>query len=211
MKIVMIGMQGCGKGTQAQKISRKYNIPHISTGDMFREAMSKETPMGLIAKEYVNNGKLVPDEITTNLVRERIAQPDCVNGFILDGYPRNLSQLQDYYKDNSFDYAVFMDVDEEVVINRIKSRRTCEKCGKVYSTQTYSNPTCECGGNLIVREDEKALDERIRIYKEQTFPLISFFEEKGILARIDVKNLKETEPEKQIEEVFNKITNILGE
>lgn len=212
MKIAILGIQGCGKGTQAQKISKYYKIPHISTGEMFRQAMSKNTKMGKVAKSYINCGKLVPDEITTNLVKERISNPDCKNGYILDGYPRNLSQLKDFEKDNKFDHVIYINTDEEIVIKRIKSRRTCEKCGQIYSTLNYSKSICEkCGSKLVIREDEKALDERIANYKTLTFPLVDYFKNQGTLREIDTRLLKSKEQIKEIEEVFDKIKKFLGE
>ena len=168
MKLTILGIQGCGKGTQAKRIAKEYGIPHISTGDIFRKAMAEQTPLGVEAQGYVNSGNLVPDSLTINLVKERVAQEDCANGYILDGFPRNMAQAEAF--EAQLDKAIYIDVDEDTVIKRIKARRTCEKCGEIYSTETYDKAECsKCGGKLIIREDEKSIDTRIQIYKTETF------------------------------------------
>ena len=211
MKLTILGIQGCGKGTQAKRIAKEYGIPHISTGDIFRKAMAEQTPLGKEAQGYVNSGNLVPDSLTINLVKERVAQEDCANGYILDGFPRNMAQAEAFV--DQLDKAIYIDVDEDTVIKRIKARRTCEKCGEIYSTETYDKDTCsKCGGKLIIREDEKSIDTRIQIYKTETFPLVEYFNTKGKLVSIDTEAVrsKYTEAEDQINGIFNVIKESLG-
>ena len=211
MKLTILGIQGCGKGTQAKRIAKEYGIPHISTGDIFRKAMAEQTPLGVEAQGYVNSGNLVPDSLTINLVKERVAQEDCANGYILDGFPRNMAQAEAF--EAQLDKAIYIDVDEDTVIKRIKARRTCEKCGEIYSTETYDKAECsKCGGKLIIREDEKSIDTRIQIYKTETFPLVGYFESKGKLVSIDTESIRSqfTEAEDQINGIFNEIKKSLG-
>ena len=211
MKLTIIGIQGCGKGTQAKKIAKEYNIPHISTGDIFRKAMAEQTPLGKEAQSYVNSGNLVPDSLTINLVKERVKEADCANGYILDGFPRNMAQAEAFV--DQIDKAIYIDVDEDTVIKRIKARRTCEKCGEIYSTETYDKDTCaKCNGKLIIREDEKSIDTRIQIYKTETFPLVEYFNTKGKLVSIDTESVrsKYTEAEDQINGIFEVIKKSLG-
>ena len=211
MKLTILGIQGCGKGTQAKRIAKEYGIPHISTGDIFRKAMAEQTPLGVEAQGYVNSGNLVPDSLTINLVKERVAQEDCANGYILDGFPRNMAQAEAF--EAQLDKAIYIDVDEDTVIKRIKARRTCEKCGEIYSTETYDKAECsKCGGKLIIREDEKSIDTRIQIYKTETFPLVGYLESKGKLVSIDTESIRSkfTEAEDQINGIFNEIKKSLG-
>lgn len=209
MKISLLGAPGCGKGTQAKKLSACFGIPHISTGDIFRKAIAEGTELGKIAQSYMS--KLVPDEIIIALVEDRLKQPDCENGFILDGFPRTVAQGESYLKNNDFDKVIYFDIDEKTVINRILNRRTCKDCGEIYSLDSYTESTCaKCGGELIVRAEDQKIEERIQTFNELTFPLVEFFENKNMLYSLDIKHLESDKPEDQIEEVFNKILRGLG-
>ncbi len=196
MNFVFLGMPGAGKGTQAKIISKKYDIPHISTGDILREAVANKTELGLKAKKYMDEGALVPDELVVSLVKERISQPDCEKGFILDGFPRNLEQakiLEEMLNgiDKTLDTVFFFSLDEEVVVKRLTARRVCSNCGAVYN-MIYNPPKVEgicdiCGGKLIVRDDDKeeTVRNRLKTYNKDTAPLIDYYKEKGLLYTID--------------------------
>ncbi len=212
MIIVLFGPPGAGKGTQAVRISEMLSIPHIATGDIFREAVKKRTELGKKAEEYMKKGELVPDEIVNGIVRERISQPDCSNGFILDGYPRTLNQAEALDKmlaemNRKVDLVLNIEVSEENIIKRLSNRRVCKKCGAVYHLIT--NPPkkdgiCDkCGGELYQREDDKeeVIRNRLKVYHKQTEPIIKYYEEKGVLVNIDGN--------KSIEEVWNQIKEVI--
>ncbi len=204
MNILIFGPQASGKGTQAQKIAEHLDIPHISTGDMFRANIREGTELGKIAQELINQGNLVPDEITNKMVEKRLGEDDCKEGFILDGYPRNRTQAE--FLDSlpyKMDVALNLEVSREEVINRISSRRVCADCKANYNI-IYIKPQEEdkcdkCGGKLVQRDDDKpeSIKKRLQIYDEQTKPLLDFYRKKGILLNID--------GEKPIEEVFEDI------
>jgi len=196
MKIIMLGAPGAGKGTQAKMLADKYDIPHISTGDIFRANIKNGTELGTKAKEYMDKGLLVPDELTCDLVVDRIKQDDCAKGYILDGFPRTIPQAE--CLDNALnamndkiDYAVNVDVPDENIIKRMSGRRACVGCGATY--HIVYNPTKEegicdrCGKELILRDDDKpeTVENRLNVYHEQTQPLIDFYEKKGILRTVD--------------------------
>ncbi|AMW33018.1 adenylate kinase [Fervidobacterium islandicum] len=213
MNLVFLGPPGAGKGTYAKRVVEKYNIPHISTGDIFREAIAKGTELGKKVQDIVNSGNLVPDELTNALVEERLKQPDCANGFILDGYPRTLNQAQALDEMLSamgkiLDAAIYFEVDEETVVQRISTRRVCSKCGKVYNLITLPPKTegiCDdCGGQLIQREDDKedVVRGRYRVYIEKTSPLIEYYRNQNKLFTLDGR--------KSVEEVMKMLFNILG-
>lgn len=196
MKIVLLGSPGSGKGTQASKIIGKYNIPHISTGDIFRDNIKRQTSIGLEAKKFIDKGHLVPDELTLKIVEDRFIQPDCADGFLLDGFPRTLFQAEaletDLYKDgNKLDAVINLDVRNETIISRMTGRRVCSKCGATYNL-TFNKPTVDnvcdsCGGILIIRDDDKleTVINRLKVYKTETQPLIDFYKNKGILITVD--------------------------
>jgi adenylate kinase len=196
MKIVLLGSPGSGKGTQASMIVGKYNIPHISTGDIFRDNIKRQTSIGLEAKKFIDKGHLVPDELTLKIVEDRFIQPDCAEGFLLDGFPRTLFQAEalenDLYKDgNKLDAVINLDVRNETIISRMTGRRVCSNCGATYNL-TFNKPTVDnvcdnCGGELIIRDDDKleTVTNRLKVYKNETQPLIDFYKNKGILVTVN--------------------------
>ncbi len=213
MRLVIFGPQGAGKGTQAARISEKYSIPAISTGDIFRWAISGGTALGLKAKEYVSAGRLVPDEVTIGVVRERLGADDCADGFLIDGFPRNIGQaeaLDEMLADDGaqLDAALLIEVPEEVSLARLTGRRVCSDCGRNYSVENppKENWTCDvCGGRVEARADdldEAAVKERLQAYHDQTEPLIDYYESKGLLRRIDGVGTQD--------EVFARIVEALG-
>lgn len=213
MKIVLLGPPGAGKGTQSQTICSNYEIPHISTGDIFRKNIKEKTPLGIEATNYINQGLLVPDEVTIGLVENRIVEQDCENGYLLDGFPRTLNQakaLTDVLdkKGEQLSRVILIDVPFEYIIERMTGRRTCSSCGATYHVKY--NPTkiegkCDlCGGETTQRADdsEETVKSRLQVYKEQTEPLIEYYTELGLLSKIDGT--------KPIDTVFVDICNILG-
>ncbi|MGD6968872.1 adenylate kinase [Rossellomorea vietnamensis] len=213
MNIVLMGLPGAGKGTQAEMIVEKYGIPHISTGDMFRAAMKEETELGLKAKSFMDKGELVPDEVTIGIVRERLSREDCHKGFLLDGFPRTVAQadaletiLTDL--DKKIDYVINIQVDKEVLMERLTGRRICKKCGATY--HLVFNPPSEegvcdrCGGDLYQRADdnEETVQKRLDVNIKQTQPLLDFYQDKGYLVNID--------GQRDIKEVFSDIDELIG-
>ena len=196
MKLIMLGAPGAGKGTQAARVAAELQIPHISTGDIFRANIKNGTELGKKAKAFMDAGKLVPDELTCDLVADRIAKDDCANGFILDGFPRTIPQAEALDKvlvsrGEKVDYAVNIDVPDEAIISRMSGRRACVTCGATYHIQ-FNPPKKEgicdnCGGELILREDDKpeTVKTRLNVYHEQTQPLIDFYQAKGVLVTVD--------------------------
>jgi len=214
MKIIMLGAPGAGKGTQAKKIAEKYQIPHISTGDIFRANIKNGTELGKKAKTYMDQGALVPDELTCDLVVDRIQQADCANGYVLDGFPRTIPQaecLTEALKKlgEKMDYAVNVDVPDENIVNRMGGRRACVGCGATYHI-VFNAPKTEgicdtCGEKLILRDDDKpeTVQKRLNVYHDQTQPLIDYYEKAGILKNVDGTV--------DMEDVFQAIVKILGE
>lgn len=196
MKIIMLGAPGAGKGTQAKMIADRYNVPHISTGDIFRANIKNGTELGMEAKKYMDEGKLVPDELTVKILLDRVAQDDCKNGYVLDGFPRTIPQAE--VLDNALnkigdkiDYAVDIDVPDENIVNRMSGRRACVTCGATYHivhVPPKKEGICDrCGSELILRDDDKpeTVKNRLKIYHDQTQPLIEFYTNKGILKSVD--------------------------
>ena len=213
MKIIMLGAPGAGKGTQAKQIARKYSIPHISTGDIFRANIKNGTELGKKAKEYMDQGLLVPDELTCDLVMDRIQQDDCKNGFVLDGFPRTIPQAEALDAaltkiGEKMDYAIDVDVPDENIVSRMSGRRACLDCGATYHIVSLPPKTegkCDhCGSDLVLREDDKpeTVQKRLTVYHDQTQPLIDYYKNQGILKSVDG-----TQP---MEAVFTAITDILG-
>lgn len=196
MKIIMLGAPGAGKGTQAIKIAEKYGIPHISTGDIFRANIKNGTELGKKAKEFMDKGALVPDELTCDLVVDRIHQDDCKNGFVLDGFPRTIPQAKalDAALDKdgeSIDHAIDIEVPDQNIVKRMGGRRACLNCGATYhiiSAPPKTEGICDnCGGKLTIREDDKpqTVQERLSVYHQKTQPLIDYYKKAGILDQVD--------------------------
>ena len=196
MKIIMLGAPGAGKGTQADKICEKYGIPHISTGDIFRANIKNNTELGRKAKSYMDQGLLVPDELTCDLVADRIKNEDCKNGYVLDGFPRTIPQAKALDKvladmGTQIDYAINVEVPDENIINRMSGRRACPGCGATYHIvhiPTKVEGICDkCGGQLVLRDDDKpeTVKKRLDVYHEQTQPLIDFYHAKDVLFEVD--------------------------
>ena len=213
MKIIMLGAPGAGKGTHAKKISEKYSIPHISTGDIFRANIKEGTELGKKAKEYMDQGLLVPDELTCDLVMDRIQQDDCKNGFVLDGFPRTIPQAEALTAalekiNEKMDYALDIEIADEKIVERMSGRRVCTKCGAPFHIVNIPPKTegiCDhCGGELEFRADDQpeTVLKRLGVYHEQTQPLIEYYAKQGMLKEIDGT--------KSVEEGFASIVEILG-
>ncbi len=213
MKIVLLGPPGAGKGTQAKSISNKYSIPHISTGDIFRKNISENTPLGIEAKSYIDKGLLVPDEVTINMVNDRLSMDDCKNGYLLDGFPRTVEQAEALDKflserGEKLDTALLIEVPSNFIVERMTGRRVCPSCGASYHVK-FNTPVVEgkcdvCGSDLIQRKDDtmEIVQDRLNVYEAQTQPLIDFYRNKNQLSAVDGT--------KAINEVFESICEILG-
>jgi len=213
VKIILLGPPGAGKGTQAKSISSKYSVPHISTGDIFRKHVSKVTPLGIEAEMFINKGQLVPDEMTIHIVKHRLEQDDCSDGFLLDGFPRTVKQAEalDIFLSETgskVDNAILIEVPKGFIIDRMTGRRVCLTCGASYHIK-YNPPRiaekCDiCGSDLIQRKDdeETTVSERLDVYARQTQPLIKYYKDKNVLAAVDGT--------KPINDVFKSINGILG-
>ena len=188
MNIIFLGPPGAGKGTQAQKICYALNIPQVSTGDMLRRAMKDGTETGLKAKSYIDAGKLVPDEVIIDIVKERLAMDDCKGGYILDGFPRTVPQAEALDTFAAIDSVIELDVADQVLVDRLSGRRVCLKCGATYHVSMLNGKTtCDkCGDELIQRDDDKpeTVQNRLTVYHEQTAPLIGYYEKKGLLHKV---------------------------
>ncbi len=213
MKIIMLGAPGAGKGTQAKMIADKYGVPHISTGDIFRANIKEGTELGKKAKTYMDQGLLVPDELVVDLVVDRVKNPDCAKGYVLDGFPRTIPQAECLDKalaemNDSMDYAINIDVPDDNIITRMGGRRACVGCGATYHVVNIppkKEGICDrCGGELILRDDDKpeTVKKRLDVYHEQTQPLIDYYTGKGII--------KDVDGTQQMDDVFNAIVKILG-
>lgn len=187
MKLILLGPVGSGKGTQAGLISEKYGIPSISTGEIFRTNIKNETELGKVAKEYIDKGELVPEELTNKLVEDRLAQDDCKNGFILDGYPRNIAQAKFLETLTDVDIALMIDLSEEKIIERLSSRRMCSKCSQPTSLNWMVDGKCEkCGGDVYIRDDDKPEVIKVRLQKQGVSQeVIDFYKQKNVFAKID--------------------------
>ncbi|WP_214483834.1 adenylate kinase, partial [Bacillus sp. SM2101] len=213
MNLVLMGLPGAGKGTQAEQIVSKYNIPHISTGDMFRAAISEGTELGLKAKAFMDEGKLVPDEVTIGIVRERLGKNDCKNGFLLDGFPRTVAQAEAleqllHAMNSTIDFVININVDKSILLDRLTGRRICKNCGSTYHL-VFNPPQQEgvcdkCGGELYQRADdnEATVKTRLEVNIKQSEPLLNFYKQKGYLQNID--------GQQAIDKVFVDIDKLLG-
>ncbi|MGQ9603460.1 MAG: adenylate kinase [bacterium] len=212
MRLVLLGPPGSGKGTQAEMIATKLGIPRVSTGDILRDAVSRNTALGAKARSYMDQGRLVPDEIMIGIIEERLNQPDCANGYILDGFPRTLGQaiaLDEMLakKMAPIDLAILIDVSDETVVRRLTQRRICPRCHAVYNLQTEPpkrDEICDkCGTELVLRSDdqESTVRTRLRVYRGDTLAVIQYYDSKGVLKKVDGQGNKDT--------VFNSIVNEL--
>jgi len=213
MRLILLGPPGCGKGTQAKLLVERLKAPQVSTGDMLREAVKAGTPLGLEAKQYMDRGGLVPDAVIIGLVRERLRNPDCARGYILDGFPRTVAQAEALEQtlrelNSSLDHVVSLEVAAEDVVGRIAGRRTCRNCGAMYHVRFSPSKVegrCDaCGGPTYQRDDDRedTVRRRLSVYAEQTAPLLSFYESRGLLRRVPGTG--------QIPEIFQRITTALG-
>jgi adenylate kinase len=190
MNLILLGPPGSGKGTQAKLLAEKLSVPHISTGDIFRQNIKNQTELGLQVKSILDAGELVPNEVTDELVKNRLAEADCVNGFILDGYPRNLHQCEQLDIMTKLDKAINVIVSDEEVTKRLSSRRSCPKCKKIYNL-LFNPPAvegkCECGSDLILRDDDtpEVIANRLKVYHEQAEPILNYYKEKGNLVDVN--------------------------
>ncbi len=214
MKIIMLGAPGAGKGTQAKMIADKYQIPHVSTGDIFRANIKNGTELGKKAKTYMDAGELVPDELTVDLLMDRISQPDCAGGYVLDGFPRTIPQAECLEKaleerHEAVDFAIDVEVPDENIITRMSGRRACLNCGATYHIvhiPTKVEGICDrCGSPLVLRDDDKpeTVKNRLAVYHQQTKPLIDFYSQRDVLHEVDGTQT--------MEEVFADIVKVLGE
>lgn len=205
MKLVLLGPVGSGKGTQAGIISREYNLPHISTGEIFRENIKNETELGKIAKSYIDKGDLVPEELTNKLVEDRLKSDDCKNGFILDGYPRNLAQAEFLSTITDIDLALMIDLSEEKIIERLSSRRMCSKCSQPTSLSWLVDGKCEkCGGDVYVRDDDKPEVIKVRLAKQAVSQdVINYYKNKGVFSKIDATD--------NVDDTFALVKSVLNE
>ncbi|MDH5636401.1 MAG: adenylate kinase [Candidatus Bathyarchaeota archaeon] len=213
MNIVMLGPPGAGKGTYAEILSDKYNVPRIPVGDLFRQAIKDETELGKKIKKYVSHGDLVPDEMAIDLVKERLQEDDCQNGFFLDGFPRTIIQAEAMEKFKKIDKALNFVASDRVLMSRLSGRRTCRECGAIYHVENIPPKVegiCDrCGGRLYKRSDEKpqAIKNRLRVYREKTKPVIDYFRKKGLLADIDA-NYRIEEVDKVISQCEKHLQNL---
>lgn len=193
MNFIFLGPPGAGKGTLAAAVSALYGIPHISTGEIFRAAIKAQTPLGKKVKAIIDSGALVGDDITVELIRDRLAQSDAKNGFILDGFPRTINQAEQLEKIAKIDCAVNFDINDEAVVERLSGRRVCRKCSHnfhvVFMPPEKENTCTHCGGELYIRDDDKpeSIKRRLEVYRAQTAPLIDFYRSKNLLKNIDAK------------------------
>jgi adenylate kinase len=213
MNLILLGPPGAGKGTQAKMMIDKYQIPQISTGDILRAALKERTPLGLKAKEYMDKGLLVPDEVVIDIIRERLKEPDCRNGYILDGFPRTVAQAQALDKvladmHSAIDHVISIEVDKGELIKRLTGRRTCRQCGRGYHVifdPPLNKDLCDkCQGELYQRDDdnEDTVRNRLDVYDSQTFPLIQYYKEKNLLRSIEGQG--------SIQHIFDRIVGVLS-
>jgi adenylate kinase len=213
MNLILMGLPGAGKGTQAEQIVDQYHIPHISTGDMFRAAIKEGTQLGLQAKSFMDQGQLVPDEVTIGIVRERLGKDDCKNGFLLDGFPRTVAQAEALELmlselERTIDYVLHIHVDQSLLMDRLTGRRICKSCGATYHL-IFNPPANEgvcdkCGGELYQRDDDNAetVGNRLEVNTKQMKPLLDFYQEKGYLRTVN--------GEQEIDQVYAQINELLG-
>lgn len=207
MNIIFLGPPGVGKGTIAGMLCKKHGIPHISTGDIFRENIKNGTELGNQAKQYMDKGELVPDEVVNGMVADRLKDPDCAKGFVFDGFPRTMPQAEALARITKIDHVIDLTAPKEVIMSRLGSRRTCRKCGAIFNVLTMPPKVegmCDkCGGELYVRDDEKpdVISARLKVYEEQTSPLTDYYEKQGLLKKVDATKIPE--------EIFQEVLSIV--
>ncbi len=205
MNIILLGAPGAGKGTQATKISDAYGLPHISTGDIFRENIKNQTEIGMVAKSYIDKGQLVPDEVTCKIVENRIAMDDCKNGYMLDGFPRTIAQAEALDKITKIDLVININVDFSLLMDRLCGRRVCKDCGESYHVSRLNGETkcSRCGGELYQRKDDnpETVQSRLDVYTAQTAPLIDYYTAKGLIFNV----VSDSTPEAVFEKVSKKL------
>ena len=210
MNIILLGAPGAGKGTQASKIADRYGLPHISTGDIFRENIKNQTEIGVLAKSYIDKGQLVPDEVTCKIVEERISRDDCKNGYMLDGFPRTIAQAEALDKITNIDLVINIDVDFSLLMARLCGRRVCKDCGESYHLSRLNGATTcsRCGGELYQRKDDnpETVQSRLDVYNAQTAPLIAYYTKKGVMYNV-VSD--ERPPEATFEKIAEKLDTFL--
>jgi len=220
MKIIFLGPPGSGKGTYSSRLKTKFNIPHISTGELFRENISKETEIGKIAKGHIDKGELVPDEIVIEMLKKRLNNDDTVNGYILDGFPRTIEQAIELDKIAKIEAVINLLISDDILIEKMLARRTCEKCGEIYNVADIKREgiimppmlpkqegICDkCGGKIIKRQDdnEDIIRNRFKIYREQTAPLIEYYSRRGVLVNVQITG----PPEPMIEKITFKLKQL---
>lgn len=205
MNIVLLGAPGAGKGTQAVKIAKQYHVPHISTGDIFRKNIKEKTPLGMKAKEFMDRGQLVPDEVVVEIVQTRLKEEDCKKGYLLDGFPRTVFQAEELSKMTDITVVLDINIDLKHLVKRLTGRRVCGECGESYHVDVVGdNAKCDsCGGALFQRDDDKeeTVKSRLTVYEEQTKPLIEYYNGKGLLKTIDGSG--------SVEAVFERVSEVL--
>jgi len=213
LRMVLLGPPGAGKGTYASRLTKRLGIPHISTGDMVREEIKAGTELGNVLKKYSDKGELVPDEIIIEMLKRRLKEKDCVKGFILDGFPRNIVQAEALERITKIDLVINIDVPDEVIVKRLSNRLVCSKCGAIYNLLTLRpkrDMICDvCGGNLIRREDDspEVVRERLKIYRERTRPLIKYYMDREILKNVYCPDIK-TDPDVIVEKILSIIREV---
>ncbi|MHA1650282.1 MAG: adenylate kinase [Candidatus Helarchaeota archaeon] len=210
MKIILLGAPGAGKGTQSKFITEQYGIPQISTGDILRKAVREGTEIGKMAKSYMDQGKLVPDDVIIEIMKARLNEPDCSKGYILDGFPRTLKQAEKLESIAQIDVVINIEVSTESLLERLTGRRSCPKCGAVYHIKFNPPPKdgkCKCGGELYQRDDdrEETVRKRLETYRTQTEPLIEYYSSKNLLKSVD-GNKTPTEVFQEIKQILDKFT-----
>ena len=210
MNIILLGAPGAGKGTLASRISDEFKLPHISTGDIFRENIKNQTEIGVLAKSYIDKGQLVPDEVTCKIVEERINRDDCKNGYMLDGFPRTIAQAEALDKITNVDLVINIDVDMSLLMERLCGRRVCRDCGESYHLSRLNGETkcARCGGDLYQRKDDnpETVQSRLDVYNAQTAPLIAYYTEKGLIFNV---HSDERPPEVTFEKIAQKLDTLL--
>lgn len=209
MNVILLGAPGAGKGTQATKIADRYGLPHISTGDIFRENIKNQTELGVIVKSYIDKGQLVPDELTCKIVEERLSREDCKNGYLLDGFPRTIAQAEALDKITNIDLVINIDVDFSLLLERLCGRRVCKDCGESYHVSRLNGETkcSRCGGELYQRKDDnpETVQSRLDVYNAQTAPLINYYTAKGCIFNV---TSDERPPEVTFEKIATKLDSL---